>query len=328
MGGAYPDFNAELFENFTWDGLALVKRDSTNFVNEFAVTGGNPILAFGKDSSKVLFEDMLGSTVGSAEGGKFNAINRTSFGESNSDSELNFFTGKPQVQGLGYAFMFRNYRADQGKWQTADPMGFPDGWNNLAYVNNSPIGYFDFIGAWRTDGTSYNVFDWPLGWSTPTSDMALAGLSGYYFDVSSHPLSSALASYAIAGTTPTRTDFNVTQFSAIEADSGFSAVVDYVKNKVNSSTTETVAFSNDTKDTTLTSVDLATAIHGVTFTINGTITKGNGPWSGNLQISFSDPYDFMANADDYKVRIWGRLWANNWISRFNVNGEWTASFSE
>jgi YD repeat-containing protein len=160
-------------ENFTWDGLALVKRDSTNFVNESAITGGNPILAFGKDSSKVLFEDMLGSTVGSVEDGKFNAINRTAFGASNSDSELNFFTGKPQVEGLGYAFLFRNYRADQGKWQTQDPialasmslefsdqeiplaysLGYPDGWNNLAYCNNSVNRCVDPSGA------SVKIFD-------------------------------------------------------------------------------------------------------------------------------------------------------------------------
>lgn len=167
-GKAFPDFNAELFENFTWDGLALIKRDSTNFVNESAVTGGNPILAFGKDSSKVLFEDMLGSTVGSVEGGKFNAIDRSAFGESkHDDNELNFFTGKPQVEGLGYAFNLRNYRAEQGKWQTQDPiglalmspefsdqannlaykLGYPDGWNNLAYCNNWVTSAIDWQGA-------------------------------------------------------------------------------------------------------------------------------------------------------------------------------------
>jgi RHS repeat-associated protein len=134
-------------ESFTWDGLALIKRDSTNFVNESAVTGGNPILAFGKDSSKVLFEDMLGSTVGSVEGGKFSAIDRSAFGESkHDDNELNFFTGKPQVEGLGYAFLFRNYRAEQGKWQTQDPIGYPDGWNNLAYVNNGANKRVDPLG--------------------------------------------------------------------------------------------------------------------------------------------------------------------------------------
>jgi RHS repeat-associated protein len=159
-GNASLDFNAELLENFTWDGLALVKRDSTNFVNESAVTGGNPILAFGKDSSKVLFEDMLGSSVGSVENDKFNAINRTAFGESNSDSELNFFTGKPQVEGLGYAFLFRNYRADQSKWQTQDPLGYPDGWNNLAYCSNMVTNSIDWRGGETIAGVSYVFLRW------------------------------------------------------------------------------------------------------------------------------------------------------------------------
>ncbi|MEI8246849.1 MAG: RHS repeat-associated core domain-containing protein [Lentisphaerota bacterium] len=150
-GQIASSFNAKTQrrEDFTWDGLALIKRDSTNFVNESAITGGNPILAFGKDSSKVLFEDILGSSVGFVEDGKFNAINRTTFGESNSDNELNFFTGKPHVKELGYAFQLRTYRADQGKWQTQDPLGYPDGWNNLAYCNNSVTNSIDWRGADR-----------------------------------------------------------------------------------------------------------------------------------------------------------------------------------
>ncbi|MDR0933089.1 MAG: hypothetical protein LBM70_08755, partial [Victivallales bacterium] len=48
---------------------------------------------------------------------------------------------------LGYAFLFRNYRPEQGKWQTADPLGYPDGWNNLAYVNNLIFDAIDIYGA-------------------------------------------------------------------------------------------------------------------------------------------------------------------------------------
>ena len=49
------------------------------------------------------------------------------------------FTGKPYIGELGFAFLFRNYRSDYGKWQTTDPLGYPDGWNNLAYVNNKTV---------------------------------------------------------------------------------------------------------------------------------------------------------------------------------------------
>ena len=53
----------------------------------------------------------------------------------------------PHLKELGYAFLFRNYCADYGKWQTADPLGYPDGWNNFAYVNNDVICALDKFGA-------------------------------------------------------------------------------------------------------------------------------------------------------------------------------------
>ena len=64
--------------------------------------------------------------------------------------------GKPHIGELGYAFLFRNYRPEQGKWQTADPLGYPDGWNNLAYVNNNIIENIDWLGysAVSTSGTA------------------------------------------------------------------------------------------------------------------------------------------------------------------------------
>jgi len=116
-------------------------------VNEPAVTGGNPILATSDKSEKVLFNDMLGSTMGSVSGKDYKAVDMTLFGESKTEDEEVFFTGKPEVDGLGYAFAFRNYRSSLGKWQTADPLGYPDGWNNKAYVNNWVVGCIDRFGA-------------------------------------------------------------------------------------------------------------------------------------------------------------------------------------
>ena len=113
-------------EEFMWDGLALIWRSGVTYINEPYVTGGNPVMA-GDD---VLFNDMLGNTL--AVNG--NSVEMTSFGET-ADKNA-FFTGKPYIGELGYAFLFRNYRSDYGKWQTTDPLGYPDGWNNLAYCNN------------------------------------------------------------------------------------------------------------------------------------------------------------------------------------------------
>jgi len=127
-------------ESFLWDGLALLKRGTTEYVNEPAVTGGNPILANGN----ALFNDMLGTTLGKYDGKKFIDNQSTSFG---SGAKEGFFTGKPHVAGLGYTFLFRNYRSDLGKWQSADPLGYPDGWNNLAYVNNHVTSSYDWLGG-------------------------------------------------------------------------------------------------------------------------------------------------------------------------------------
>lgn len=127
-------------ETFLWDGLALIQRNEVSYVNEPYVTGGNPVLA-GDD---VMFNDMLGSTLGVKSGAGINTVTMTAFGET--DDKDVFFTGKPTIGELGYAFLFRNYRADQGKWQTSDPLGYPDGWNNLAYVNNKVMSAIDNFG--------------------------------------------------------------------------------------------------------------------------------------------------------------------------------------
>ena len=124
-------------EAFFWDGLALIHRGETSFINEPYVTGGNPILS---SKQGVMFTDMLGSTLNI--GGK--AIHMTAFGESSDTNAM--YTGKPYIGELGYAFLFRNYRADQGKWQTTDPLGYPDGWNNLAYCNNNVLCFADKYG--------------------------------------------------------------------------------------------------------------------------------------------------------------------------------------
>ena len=134
-------------ENFLWDDLALVHRGETSFVNEPYVTGGNPILS---SRQGVMFNDMLGTTLGTKQG-KFKSVQMTAFGETKDTEAL--FTGKPYIGELGYAFLFRNYRADKGKWLTSDPLGYPDGWNNFAYCKNNTTHAKDTLGLcqWVSD---------------------------------------------------------------------------------------------------------------------------------------------------------------------------------
>ena len=141
-------------EGFLWDGLALVRRGDEQFINEPHVGGGNPV-ASSKGTS--YFNDALGTTVGAKKDGKYSAAALTAFGErlDNADGTSpairslgeGWFTGKPYVEGLGHAFLMRNYRAGLAKWQTADPMGYPDGWNQLAYCNNGVTSAVDLWGC-------------------------------------------------------------------------------------------------------------------------------------------------------------------------------------
>ena len=176
-------------EAFLWDGLALVRRGGESFVNEPHAGDAPKKLRFGGKprakrsarrarkgprgspvaSSKgaVYFNDLLGTTVGVREGRgplrvkqgdkapRYTAAALTAFGEPlpgqgvGAPASGAFFTGKPSVPGLGYAFLLRSYRPDLAKWQTADPFGYPDGWNRLAYCNNGVTSAVDWLGAVR-----------------------------------------------------------------------------------------------------------------------------------------------------------------------------------
>ncbi len=113
-----------------------------------------------------MFNDMLGTTQGTVKDGKYSASKSTLFGEfSQEKSNEQFFTGKPNVDGIGYSFLFRSYRPELAKWtpnfarnfefvrseseaeQTSDPLGYPDGFNNFAYVNNGVTKNIDFLGC-------------------------------------------------------------------------------------------------------------------------------------------------------------------------------------
>ena len=133
-------------ETFEWDGLALIERNGTKYINEPHPGGGSPVLAIGGETTEAIFTDMLGTSLGKIEENRYSAIAKTSFGADSSDKS-SFFSGKPYVEDLGYAFLLRNYRPNIGKWQISDIIGYPDGWNNFAYCCNLVVTDFDIYGA-------------------------------------------------------------------------------------------------------------------------------------------------------------------------------------
>ena len=163
---------ADRTETFLWDGLALIRRNGMNFINEPHAGGGAPVLAGGN----VMFNDLLGSTLGVSGMDGYKTVTRSAFGEVDKNSAgEEFFTGKPNVEGLGYAFLLRNYRASHAKWQTSDPLGYPDGWNNLAYGNNRAINGVDLFGGKWSDLTFVLFYYLGGGEYVDTDDMGLTG---------------------------------------------------------------------------------------------------------------------------------------------------------
>ena len=133
----------EGIETFEWDGLALVNRNGERYLNEPHIGGGIPVLSIA-DNVKVIFSDKLGSSLGVISENAYSQIAQTAYGNTN---ELGFFSGKPYVKDLGYAFLLRNYRADIGKWQSQDLIGYLAGWNNFKFCNNNVVNLLDFLGA-------------------------------------------------------------------------------------------------------------------------------------------------------------------------------------
>ena len=76
----------------------------------------------------------------------FYADDGTLVGKALNGKQVNSEAGNPMVDELGYSFLFRDYAPAIGKWTTTDPLGYPDGWNNLAYVNNGVTMAIDRMG--------------------------------------------------------------------------------------------------------------------------------------------------------------------------------------
>ena len=84
----------------------------------------------------------------------------------------------------------------QGNWQTSDPLGYPDGWNNFAYVNNHVTSSIDWMGGWElvVDGTPRTGTT-----SFPQSVNLLSGVDEVKVDLQITP-SGVSSSYTITAT--------------------------------------------------------------------------------------------------------------------------------
>lgn len=121
---------------YTWDNYVMAAEGTDAFTNENHVTGGVPVI----ESGQVVISDYLGTSLqrGSYE------FNGTAFGQG---QETGRFTGKVFIEELrSFLFQFRLYSPEFARWSAPDPCGFPDGNNNLLYVNCDPLTSIDPLG--------------------------------------------------------------------------------------------------------------------------------------------------------------------------------------
>ena len=132
-------------DEFLWDGEELLLKNETLYLLDPQASGKpEPIMA----GDKMLFSDLHGTTLGTNDGNRFKAIERTGFGKAaTADADVDLFTGRPLISNGSYQFLERNYLPMVGRWSSADPTGFPEGWNSHLYGRNAPTMGYDTKGA-------------------------------------------------------------------------------------------------------------------------------------------------------------------------------------
>ncbi|EUJ09340.1 RHS repeat-associated core domain [Methylophilaceae bacterium 11] len=86
-----------------------------------------------------------------------------------------------QATGLHYNYQ-RDYNPDTGRYLTPDPLGFPDGTDSYAYVNNDPLNKIDPLGLYQSDIHYYMTFFLAVAAGVPAEDARIIALATQYID--------------------------------------------------------------------------------------------------------------------------------------------------
>lgn len=86
-----------------------------------------------------------------------------------------------QATGLYYNYQ-RDYNPDTGRYLTPDPLGFPDGADPYAYVNNDPLNKLDPLGLYQSDIHYYMTFFLAVAAGVPAEEARIIALAAQYVD--------------------------------------------------------------------------------------------------------------------------------------------------
>lgn len=158
----YDSFNRRLSadkKRFLYQGQNEIGAYEENKLTELRILGigkgaeiGAAVLVCLQDTAFVPIHDHNGNVVCLVdEGGTLYAYRYTAFGEQIEASDLpnpwRFASKRHDDSGLIY-FGRRYYDPSLGRWTTNDPIGYDDGPNLYAYLNNNPLLSIDQYGLW------------------------------------------------------------------------------------------------------------------------------------------------------------------------------------
>jgi RHS repeat-associated protein len=141
--------------------------------------------ALAADGTRYYVNDHLATTVGIADAaGEIAAIEADAFGSPIAGgANAGRFTGKPYDEDLGaYVFPFRNYRADEARWMSADPSGFPDGVNGRFYIGN-PFSTIDALGLATISANTQQTFSVTRNLVNQAANAAVSNFYNAYQDI-------------------------------------------------------------------------------------------------------------------------------------------------
>jgi len=230
------------------------------------------------------------------------------------DSSTPFYTGKPYLaESRSYAFKYRQYSPEMGRWTTVDPSGFPDGANNRVYAA-VPTSELDANGLY-TDQDRMN-------------DAYTVGLAIGAFDEAGFSMSSRRASHSMGFMGDEGAPSS--EISALKNSSYFTNIFNksYFKRLAGTFQENYMPTYNTNEVVIYTGInDLHYSYGKVGYNVSGYFTWVDKRWMTEATFTFADAYDFAWSWNP-AINAFKRLQDNKYAQIYTTTGSFNLTFSE
>lgn len=221
-----------------------------------------------------------------------------------------FYTGKPYLAESGsYAFKYREYNPEMGRWTTIDPSGFPDGPNNRMYAA---------VPTSEIDQNGLNL----------VAVFSLSAVTGLPINNNSELNNAISASglfQSVYSDVQTWLHQNVSGNGALTVD--MTLLGNQTPNGSSNPSPGHYDFVNDG--------NLNWLMHGITFSVSGDIMNysPHSGWTYDATVSYNKDWTFMNHLNDGSNITWYNLLGvglqiNGNIKEFQVSGSFNKTWHE